>query len=653
MGLRVSAMVIGIVLSLGGIAGSADFLRGDCNLDGELDISDPLRSLTGQFMGGVEFGCPDACDGNDDGELDISDPIHGLTFLFLGGLNPPPPYPEPGPDPTGDDLGCGPAEADDNPFGVSSSAPSAGAPATWMPQMAQAGVKWARLFPEWNGIQPTRSTWNWTRVDSLLDAASAQGIEVSGLFFYNVSWLNSDTHTFPMADLAAWSAYVSALVSHAKGRVRYWEVWNEPQGFAAGGTPDDYAQVAVRAFDAARAADPDARIGLSVAANDVNYLERTIAAGAAGHFDFVAVHPYEITEALEEGWEPVFMGIVRTIRKMLAASDPPRASAPVWFTELGRWSSGSAADDARQARDLMKAYTMAIAQGAARVSWYEARDGQGGFGLIRSDGSLRPACSALKSLTAHLGPSPRYQGWVQMEAGRDYGFVFQGPATSAMPLWASAGATENVTFGADVRVLDPPTGSIAPLKAGSALALSGAPVLILDVPSDLVTRARENKDRPFPWGGDYTGATTVSVTMGNPNADAGLHQFRPDRSSTPVQVDGTWARDASLRSSQDFAVDPNFLSFTPTKIAITAITRRNAANDAAGFNLRYESRTGWKTTGVWYSVPGNDRWYTKTWTIDDDEFVGIWGFHFRLDSDSTSHSKYLIQKVTMARVAGP
>jgi hypothetical protein len=197
--------------------------------------------------------------------------------------------------------------------------------------------------------------------------------------------------------------------------------------------------------------------------------------------------------------------------------------------------------------------------------------------------------------------------------------------------------------------LNPQTGNFTPLEAGSSLALSSAPVLILDVPADLKARAQANKSLPYPWGGDFTGASTVSVTMGDPNTEEGLHQVKPDKSSKAVQVYGTWARDASLSSSQDFALDPNFLSYTPTRIQITAVTRRDAANDNAGFNLRYESPSGWKTTGAWYTVPGNDQWYTKTWTIADDEFVGIWGFHFRLDSDSREHSKYLIQKVTVAK----
>ncbi len=632
-----------------------DFIRADGNGDGIIDISDPVAVLRYLFAEARPAECLDALDGNDSGEVDIADAVSVLSYLFAGAA--PPPAPGPfccGPDPTDDGLACAMHAACPpvGPFGVASSAQSVGIHASWMPQMAQAGVGWARLFPEWGNIQPSAGTWDWSSVDSLLNSASTNDITVSGLFFYSAPWVNAKTHTFPMNDLPAWSTYVSRLVSHAGNRVRYWEVWNEPQGFAAGGTPADYARVVIRAYDAAKAADPAVQIGLSVAANDVHYLAETITAGAAGHFDFIAVHPYEITKALEKGWEPVFMAILRTVRRMLAANDPPRAGVPVWFTELSRSSSGSADADARQAYTLVKAYTMGIAQGVACVNWYEAKDGQGGFGLLSRAGVPRPAYTALSNLTPHVGSVPDYQGWVQLKAGRDYGFVFQGPGTAVMPLWAAAGTTEDVTFSDTVRVLEPVTGGVTNLSAGSPLGLTNAPVVILDVPSNLIAQARSNRELAFPWGGDYTDAGSISVTMGDPNTDSGLHQFDPDGSSTPVVVYGTPARDASPSSSQQFTVDPNFLCYTPVPIQITTVTRRNAANENAGFNLKYESRTGWKNAGGWYTVPGNAQWHTHTWTITDDQFVNIWGYNFRLDSDSTTHSRYYIQRVTVTKVGG-
>jgi YD repeat-containing protein len=87
------------------------FLRADSNGDGGVDISDAIFTLGYLFLGSASPGCLDALDANDDGSIDISDVIFTLAYLFLGtGAPPPPPGPhQPGPDPTPDAIGCGPA----------------------------------------------------------------------------------------------------------------------------------------------------------------------------------------------------------------------------------------------------------------------------------------------------------------------------------------------------------------------------------------------------------------------------------------------------------------------------------------------------------------------------------------------------------------
>ncbi len=82
------------------------FLRGDSNHDGVLDISDPVTTLRAQFGGDTRIRCADAADTNDDGAVDISDAIYSFSYLFQGGPEPPAPFPEPGFDPTPDDLLC-------------------------------------------------------------------------------------------------------------------------------------------------------------------------------------------------------------------------------------------------------------------------------------------------------------------------------------------------------------------------------------------------------------------------------------------------------------------------------------------------------------------------------------------------------------------
>ena len=88
-----------------------EFMRGDSNDDGVLDISDAVTVLRSQFHGDAVVHCEDAGDANDDGRLDISDAIYIFGYLFRGGPPPISPFPNPGRDFSGDELGCFPEEA--------------------------------------------------------------------------------------------------------------------------------------------------------------------------------------------------------------------------------------------------------------------------------------------------------------------------------------------------------------------------------------------------------------------------------------------------------------------------------------------------------------------------------------------------------------
>ncbi len=82
-----------------------EFIRGDSNDDGVVDIADPVRSLGHKFRG-LPLPCPDAADADDDGTLTVADDLSVLRHLFLHGPDPSTPYPRAGPDPTSDALGC-------------------------------------------------------------------------------------------------------------------------------------------------------------------------------------------------------------------------------------------------------------------------------------------------------------------------------------------------------------------------------------------------------------------------------------------------------------------------------------------------------------------------------------------------------------------
>ncbi len=84
------------------------FRRGDCNDDGNVDISDPIFTLRSLFLDEEEPDCGDACDSNDDGAIDIADATMSLGALFLRqGPIPSPGVSDCGVDPTTEDgIGC-------------------------------------------------------------------------------------------------------------------------------------------------------------------------------------------------------------------------------------------------------------------------------------------------------------------------------------------------------------------------------------------------------------------------------------------------------------------------------------------------------------------------------------------------------------------
>jgi hypothetical protein len=84
----------------------AQFVRGDANGDGGIDISDPTHTLRYLFLGRPGSTCADAADSNDDGEVTLTDVIYTLNHAFWGDSPPPAPYPDCGLDGTADELDC-------------------------------------------------------------------------------------------------------------------------------------------------------------------------------------------------------------------------------------------------------------------------------------------------------------------------------------------------------------------------------------------------------------------------------------------------------------------------------------------------------------------------------------------------------------------
>lgn len=119
------------------------------------------------------------------------------------------------------------------------------------------------IFPDWNADPEKPESYRFGPTDKVIAAIHESGAEV----FYRVgrSW---GAHTDPPADYDKFANIVKHIAMHynqgwANGfhdKIRYWEVWNEPEGFW-GGTPQQFYALYEKTVRALKSVDPKVKVG--------------------------------------------------------------------------------------------------------------------------------------------------------------------------------------------------------------------------------------------------------------------------------------------------------------------------------------------------------------------------------------------------------
>jgi len=519
---------------------------------------------------------------------------------------------------------------------------------TWADPLYGIGVKSVRGFADY---QPH------------FDQLVATGFEVTGILQW---WPSGGSAHFPVEDLAGWQSYVAARIN-AYPQVKKWEVWNEPPNFA-GASPSaaDQATILAAAYDVAKSINPALKIGLTAKSAYIRWLANVIDGGAAAKFDYITLHPYETSDLTQYGWEGQYLSIVPAIRKMLAAKAPAKKDVPIIFTEIGIPAAVSGhtggVSEALQADQLVKYYTMGLAQGVETIHWFEAWDGDYDagnassvpFGLLaKPDNHTRPAYAALAALIAYLGSVPKYLGWLQLGGAnsQEYGFAYESNGAVVVIGWAQPGTTKALSFEHPVAIVDPVSG---PISTSSSYTLTEHPVILTAQSGPQViawrTQLAANKGKPFPWGGvDYTSAT--SVTLSAANGAQGVHLINPPAVS---QVNGysVFSRQGN-GAAWTFTVDPNFLPWDTDNIRITAVLHKLGSNGAY-FNVQGEraGSAGYASIGSWNGngVAAGSR-VTVSWDVSDAQFYGYFGYNFLFNLDGQAgQSNFAVESVTVTKL---
>ena len=298
------------------------------------------------------------------------------------------------------------------------------------------GTAWTRVRFQWAETQAGGpETWSPQISDEQLERELAAGRLVVGLLIGIPEWARDEAQLpqglwLPHDDPHnAWAVFVREIVGQYAGRIDHWVIWNEPdiEGSAVAhtwdGTVDDFYQLQRVAYLAAKEANPEATIHLSaftywadVYAGQEQYMARLLdrflddpQASAHGYyFDVATAHLYFQPDQIYD-LLLLFQGIMkeRGIDKpiWLVETNAPPHDDPAWPVEE---HTLSVMQD-EQAAFMPQALVSALAAGAERIAVYKMMDTPDDrqanpepFGLLRMDGSRRPAFRALQVAMQHL-----------------------------------------------------------------------------------------------------------------------------------------------------------------------------------------------------------------------------------------------------------
>src|SRR5436189_1323058 len=222
------------------------------------------------------------------------------------------------------------------------------------------GGTWATEFFPWNYIQPNdKFRFDWDHADKVADAAASAGVTILARLDGVPDWARPADTTWRYLDRAHYADYgdfVFAFVSHFKGRISQYIIWNEPNTAAEWGQrppdPAAYADLLKVASRRAKEADPNCvvllaglapnleREGSAAAMNDLIYLDRLYDAGAAPYFDAVAVHAYGLKSPPDDPAGPRKLNFARAEEIHNVMVKRGDGAKPVYITE-GGWNDSS------------------------------------------------------------------------------------------------------------------------------------------------------------------------------------------------------------------------------------------------------------------------------------------------------------------------
>ncbi len=293
------------------------------------------------------------------------------------------------------------------------------------------GVGWLRFDISWDIVQRDGpGKFDWSVFDRIVKATNSHHIKVLPNLVFTPKWARqpacADTFKCAPKDPAQFANFTAETARHFSPMgVEAWEIWSEPNIYGQwmpAPSVDLYTDLLKQCYIRIKQVDPKATVlngGIAPAANSKltidpqDFLKGMYRDGARDYMDAVNYHPYSYpalpsNTANWNSWSK--MGdLPDSIRSIMI--DNGDGAKKIWATEFGAPTSGPAAF---AAEDLQTYEIEDAIHQLARKPWlatlfiHTYKDSgtsksniENFFGVLRFDGSRKPAYYALKKLLAN------------------------------------------------------------------------------------------------------------------------------------------------------------------------------------------------------------------------------------------------------------
>jgi polysaccharide biosynthesis protein PslG len=285
--------------------------------------------------------------------------------------------------------------------------------------LKKAKITYVRMDFGWSDIEQKQGQWDFTNYDRIINLLSDNNIRILGIFSYCAGWAAAPPDYLwcsAPTENKFFTDFSTAVIKRYKNKVKYWEVWNEPDSRTYW-RPQDmlvrYTSLLKDVYQAAKIEDPSCKILMGGLAEGykIEYIYKN---GGKDYFDLVNVHV--LNSPLGPAPIKTAQSAVAQVKRTMARFGDGQKR--IWVTEMGcpgvpkdisvqQWWNGPNPNEQQQAEWVKLVYTDFIKEKQVdKIFWAFIRDTKGHFGngvdyfgLIRWDFSEKPSFKALTDIT--------------------------------------------------------------------------------------------------------------------------------------------------------------------------------------------------------------------------------------------------------------